>query len=106
MATLQGLEDVTFKQAQSGLEAIELVSLGAPDLVLLDLNMPNMHGLEVLQFLRSHASFAAIPVIVLTMRSDDASRTNAIAAGATQYMTKPFTPAELVPPVKLLLGRA
>jgi two-component system, chemotaxis family, chemotaxis protein CheY len=106
MATLQRVRNVTFQEAQSGLEAIEQVSLGAPDLVLLDLNMPDIHGLEVLRFLRSHASYAEIPVIVLTTRGDPESRQAALAAGATHYMTKPFTPGELVPQVELLLQRS
>ena len=95
IAALQRVAGATFRQAQSGLEAIEQISLTKPHLVLLDLNMPDIHGLEVLHFLRAHDAFAAIPVIVLTTRGDDESRTAALAAGATHYMTKPFEPADL-----------
>jgi two-component system, chemotaxis family, chemotaxis protein CheY len=62
---------------------------------VLDLNMPDMHGLEVLRFVRGHAAFRHLPVIVLTTRGDDASRGAAIDAGASRYLTKPFVPAVL-----------
>ena len=103
MAALQDLSDVDFMQAETGLAAIERLALNHVDLVLLDLNMPDMHGLEVLRFIRSHNSFQSIPVIILTTRGDEASRQAASAAGATLYMTKPFSPAQLAPEVRRLL---
>ena len=83
---------VEFVDAASGLEAIERLATGAVALVVLDLNMPDMHGLEVLQFVRSHQKYRQIPIIVLTTRGDDASRSAAMQAGASMYLTKPFTP--------------
>ena len=61
-------------------------------MVVLDLNMPDMHGLDVLGFLRSHGQYRALPVMVLTTRGDDVSRDAALEAGASSYMTKPFSP--------------
>ena len=81
-----------FIEAASGLEAIERLALGAVELMVLDLNMPDMHGLEVLGFVRSHQKYARVPVIVLTTRGDDASRSAAMQAGATAFLTKPFLP--------------
>lgn len=86
---------VAIAEAGSGLEAIEQLSLAAVGLMVLDLNMPDMHGLEVLTFVRQHPSLARLPVIVLTTRGDDASRHAALAAGATLYLTKPFAPQAL-----------
>ncbi|HZB24755.1 MAG TPA: response regulator, partial [Vicinamibacterales bacterium] len=60
-----------------------------------DLNMPDMHGLEVLQFVRRHPAYRSLPVIVLTTRGDEASREAALAAGANVYLTKPFLPQVL-----------
>jgi two-component system chemotaxis response regulator CheY len=54
--------------------------------------MPDMHGLDVLQFLRSHQPFKYLPVIVLTTKDDQESRQDAMNAGATLYLTKPFLP--------------
>ena len=84
-----------FIEAGSGLEAIEQLTLGPVGLMVLDLNMPDMHGLEVLQFVRRHPAYRTLPVIVLTTRGDDASREAALAAGANVYLTKPFLPQVL-----------
>jgi len=94
-ATLRGLGSPRFVEAANGLEAIEQMSLAKVDLVVLDLNMPDMHGLEVVTFLRKHAVFREVPIIILTTRSDDDARETVLAAGATDYLTKPFDPATL-----------
>jgi two-component system chemotaxis response regulator CheY len=91
-ASLATLGSGGFVEAGSGLEAIEQLTLGPVGLMVLDLNMPDMHGLEVLKFVRRHPAYRALPVIVLTTRGDAASREAAMAAGATVYLTKPFLP--------------
>jgi two-component system, chemotaxis family, chemotaxis protein CheY len=106
-ASLTGLADVLeFVEAGSGLEAIERLALGAVELMVLDLNMPDMHGLEVLDFVRSHQKYRQVPIIVLTTRGDDPSRTAALQAGATAFMTKPFDPQALALRVRELLRPA
>ncbi len=74
--------------------------------MVLDLNMPDMHGLEVLGFIRANQKFRQLPVIVLTTRDDEASRTAAMQAGATAYLTKPFTPQALLTAARGVLDRA
>jgi two-component system chemotaxis response regulator CheY len=93
-----------FLEAGSGLEAIERLALGDVALMLLDLNMPDMHGLEVLTFVRSHQKYRQLPSIVLTTRGDEASRAAALQAGATAYLTKPFVPSSLAAEAAALLG--
>ena len=85
-----------FIEAASGLEAIEQLAIGSVKLIVLDLNMPDMHGLEVLGFVRAHQKFHQLPVMILTTRDDHASRAAAMQAGATTYLTKPFTPQTLL----------
>lgn len=104
VASLRELGNVSFDQASSGLEAIERLSLGPVDLVVLDLNMPDVHGLEVLRFLRAHARFDSVPVVILTTRGDDESRQAALRGGASRYLTKPFEPATFAPEIGALLG--
>ena len=102
-ASLQTLDDTEFLEAASGLEAIEQLAIAAVQLVVLDLNMPDMHGVDVLRFLRSHPSSRGVPVVVLTTRGDDSSREAAMTAGATQYLTKPFVPQALLSAAQDLL---
>ena len=83
-------------EAASGLEAIEQLAVAPIQLMVLDLNMPDMHGLEVLGFVRANQKFHNIPIIVLTTRDDAASRDAAAQAGATRYLTKPFKPEALL----------
>ena len=104
MASLRDLGDVAFDQAASGLEAIERLALAPVDLVVLDLNMPDVHGLEVLRFVRSHERFRALPVVILTTRGDDDSRDAALREGATRYLTKPFQPVTFAPEIRALLA--
>jgi two-component system chemotaxis response regulator CheY len=103
-ASLSGLPTSRFIEAASGLEAIEQLTLGPVGLMVLDLNMPDMHGIEVLKFVRRHPAYRALPVIVLTTRGDEASRTAAIDAGATVYLTKPFLPQVLAAHASELFG--
>ena len=104
-AALRPLDDVDVTEAASGLEAIERLSIDRVDAVILDLNMPDMHGLEVLGFMREHQALRTIPVAILTTRGDDESRAAAAAAGASAYLTKPFQGPVLVPTIARLLGR-
>ncbi len=95
-----------FTEASSGLDAIETLAVRGADAVILDLNMPDMHGLDVLRFVRMHAQYADVPVLVLTTRGDTESRGAAMQAGASAYMTKPFSPPALAAAVKELLADA
>ena len=103
-ASLQTLDHAEFLEAATGLEAIEQLALATVQLVVLDLNMPDMHGIEVLRFVRKHQQYRDLPVIVLTTRGDDSSRATAAEAGATTYMTKPFTPNTLAATAQTLLS--
>ena len=103
VACLRGDSAFAFTQAASGLEAIEQLSLKSFDLVLLDLNMPDIGGVEVTQFVRSQPSSKHLPIVIVTTRGDEVSRARAIEAGASRYMTKPFTPEEILGEVRSLL---
>jgi two-component system, chemotaxis family, chemotaxis protein CheY len=103
-ASLAVLPGALFTEARSGLQAIEALAVSSVRIVVLDLNMPDMHGLDVLRFVRSHHHYKDVPVIVLTTRGDAASRDAALQAGASVYMTKPFVPSVLVSSVNELLA--
>lgn len=103
-ASLQRLPDIRISEAENGLAAIEKLALMPVDLMVLDLNMPDMHGLEVLKFVRSHGRYQTIPIVILTTRGDETSREEALATGATLYLTKPFDPHSLSTRIGELLG--
>jgi two-component system chemotaxis response regulator CheY len=88
-ASLNSLTEVSFAEAATGLEALERLALEPVAMLILDLNMPDMHGLEVLKFVRTHQAHKR------TTRGDEPSRAAALSAGATVYVTKPFAPQAL-----------
>lgn len=105
-AALSPLAETRFVEAGTGLQAIETLALESVQMIVLDLSMPDMHGIEVLQFLRAHDQYRDLPVIVLTTRGDAVTRDTAVAAGASLYMTKPFAPAALLEAVTQVFGSA
>ncbi len=105
IACLRGENGLVFSQAASGLEAIEQLSLRPVDLVVLDLNMPDIGGVEVVEFIRGQEGLRGIPILIVTTRGDDASRTRVLAAGASSYLTKPFSPDGIIAEVRALIGR-
>jgi DNA-binding response OmpR family regulator len=93
--------DVTL--ALDGTEGLSVLASTPMDLVILDLVMPGPDGLEVLAKIRSDPSVAATPVIILTAKGQDADREAALAGGADDFMTKPFSPKKLISRIRELL---
>jgi len=88
--------------AYNGMQAVNKVRSDMPDLILLDVMMPDMDGFEVLRIIRETSN---IPVIMLTAKGDEDDRVRGLELGADDYMTKPFSPRELVSRVKAVLRR-
>ena len=105
-ACLRPLGAVAFEFAGTGLEAIERVALAAFDLVVLDLNMPDVGGVEVIEFVRSQDRLRELPILVVTSRGDDSSRTRVLEAGASGFLSKPFASAQILEEVRRLLPGA
>lgn len=103
-ACLRPDSSLTITQAASGLEAIERLSLRPFDLVVLDLNMPDIGGLEVIEFVRSQDKLRTLPILIVTTRGEEPSRVAVLAAGASRYMTKPFAPDVILTEVQSLLS--
>lgn len=90
-------------EAHSGLEALDVIRTSLPDLVLLDVMMPDMDGFETLRMLRE---FSSIPVIMLTAKGEENDKVYGLELGADDYVTKPFGPRELSSRLKAVLRRA
>jgi two-component system KDP operon response regulator KdpE len=89
--------------AEDGPEALDLLEQERPDVVLLDIGLPDMNGFEVLKSMRL---FSDIPVVMLTVRDDELSKVQGLELGADDYVTKPFSHLELLARVRAVLRRA
>jgi two-component system KDP operon response regulator KdpE len=97
------LEGYQVAEARNGLEALEKVRDDLPDLVLLDVMMPDMDGFETLARLRE---ISTVPTIMLTVKGDEEDRIRGLELGADDYVTKPFSPRELASRIRAVLRRA
>lgn len=97
------LEGYQVIEAGNGIQALENVRQHVPDLVVMDVMMPEMDGFETLRLLRE---ISTVPVILLTVKSDEEDRIHGLELGADDYITKPFSPRELISRVKAVLRRA
>jgi DNA-binding response OmpR family regulator len=88
--------------ASGGEEALEIAAVELPDLVILDLMLPDLDGFEVCQRLRQ---FSMVPVVMLTARGEQVDKLSGFEVGADDYLTKPFAPAELLARVRAVLRR-
>ena len=99
----EGYEVLT---ASNGREALDKMAEETPDLVVMDVMMPEMDGFEALQNMKANSATANIPVIMLTAKAQDADVFRGWQSGADLYLTKPFNPGELITFVKRILGQA
>jgi len=99
-------EQIRVLEASDGAQALETALAVRPDLILLDVQMPRLDGLEVCRRLRANASLAGTRIVMLTAAGQDADRARGLAAGADEYLTKPFSPLALFTLVRSLLPEA
>jgi phosphate regulon transcriptional regulator PhoB len=92
--------------ALDGEEALTKVREGHLDLIILDLMLPGIHGMELCRILRNNPKTAHVPIIMLTARGEESDKIRGLETGADDYMTKPFSPKELLARVKAILRRS
>jgi DNA-binding response OmpR family regulator len=103
---LEREKDFSVSVAHDGESGLQEAARHAPDLVLLDLNLPGMDGMDVCEQLRRSAGTATVPIIMLTARVEEADKLSGLALGADDYITKPFSVKEVVARVRAVLRRA
>lgn len=103
--TLERSGEAEVETAVSGDQALKAAAENPPDLILLDLNLPVLGGLEVCRLLRSRPATASVPIIMLTARTSEGDRVTGLDAGADDYVTKPFSLRELAARVRAVLRR-
>lgn len=96
--------EFTVRKARNGIEALAAIRELIPDLVIMDVQMPEMDGLQALHTIKGDPATAAIPVIMLTARGHQLTRQQAESIGASAFLTKPFSPTQLFVEVKRILG--
>lgn len=96
LSAILGGQGYDVRTARDGMEGLEELSVESVDLVILDLMMPGADGLEILSKIRSDPLRSETPVIILTAKGQDADRDAAMAGGANDFMTKPFSPKKLI----------
>ena len=102
-AYLETVQKCEVTEAENGVDAIKKLLESPVDLIITDLVMPEMTGLELLGYVRRHESFRHIPVIMLTSQGDETDRRKALALGVNDYLVKPFAPLSMKPVVEKYL---
>jgi phosphate regulon transcriptional regulator PhoB len=93
-------------EAEDGEQALKILKRDKPNLVILDLMLPGLSGLEICRALRQHPETARLPILMLTAKAGEADKIIGLEMGADDYLTKPFSPREMIARVRALLRRA
>jgi two-component system chemotaxis response regulator CheY len=99
-ATLEGEGSLEITQVQNGFDALKALPGGRFDLVITDVNMPDINGLELIKFIRSSAVYKDTPLIIISTEGRDRDRDRGLSLGANAYLVKPFTPEALLDAVR------
>jgi len=105
-ATLEELDEpVKITEASSGFEALRCLPREPYDLIVTDINMPDINGLELVSFAKSNGAYRAIPLIIISTEGSERDREKGLALGADAYLVKPFDPEELREVARQLLAQ-
>lgn len=96
-------EDIQIDEAVEGNEALEKLASNTYDLVILDIMMPNVDGFQILKSMRETPATVALPVIIVTAKTEDKDLMKGYSMGANYYITKPFEPQDLIHSIELIL---
>jgi len=102
---LAGWEDVEVLEAASGFEALRVLPTHAVDVIVSDINMPDINGLELISFVRANPNYRRIPVVIISTESSAGDRKRGLELGASDYLVKPFSAEELRGAVGAALAR-
>lgn len=95
VSTVEILDDVDVTETSNGFEALKILPHKKFDLILTDINMPDINGLELVKFVKTNAEYKKIPLIIISTEGSDRDRQRGIDLGANEYVIKPFKPEQL-----------
>jgi two-component system chemotaxis response regulator CheY len=101
-ATLEDAEGMLVTEASSGFDALRILPREQFDLVVVDINMPDINGLELISFMRTNPSYERVPLLIISTEASSRDRERGLALGANGYLAKPFTPEQLMAAVRAL----
>ncbi|HET6465803.1 MAG TPA: response regulator [Nitrospiria bacterium] len=99
-STVEELSGYETVEAGNGFEALKALPAHRFDLIITDINMPDINGLEIVNFVKNNSAYKSIPMIIVTTEQGDEDRKKGLALGAAEYITKPFDPEKLKTIVK------
>ncbi|MDT8421150.1 MAG: response regulator [Desulfuromonadales bacterium] len=105
VATLEAMDDFTIIEVENGFEALRVLPREKVDLVITDINMPDINGLELVRFIRSQPQYQSTPLLIISTEGSEKDREKGLALGANSYLNKPFQPEALQGLVSRLLGQ-
>ena len=103
-AVIDELGDFETVEASTGFEALKMLPQEEYDLIITDINMPDINGLELINFVRTNDRYRNIPIIIVSTERSEEDKKRGIALGATAYVTKPFQSLELQDAIKKIIG--
>jgi two-component system, chemotaxis family, chemotaxis protein CheY len=104
MSIIEEIKDVELVEASNGFEALKALPQQSFDLIMTDINMPEINGLEIVHFVKNNPTYRNIPLIIISTEHGQADIKKGLALGAQKYITKPFDPDQLKKTVKELLN--
>lgn len=102
-SVVEGLDSVDTHEASSGFAALKMLPERKYDLIITDINMPDINGLELLNYVKNDAKYSDTPILIISTESSAEDRDRGMKAGASAYLTKPFKPEELLSMIKGLI---
>ncbi len=104
VSTIESVGDYDVVEAASGFEALRLLPRWQFDLIITDINMPDINGLELISYVRNNPNYTAIPLFIISTESSDKDLEKGLALGANEYIVKPFEPSKLQDLIRRYIG--
>ena len=104
--TVEELRGFEATEAGNGFEALKVLPTQRFDLIITDINMPDINGLEIIHFVKNNKAYEGIPLIIITTEQGEVDRKKGLALGAVEYITKPFDPERLKEVVRRVMKEA
>jgi len=104
ISTIEDMDGYEIIEAGSGFEALRLLPRENVDLIITDINMPDINGLELISYVRNNPNYMTIPLFIISTESSEKDREKGLALGADEYLTKPFSPGRLQEMIRRYLG--